>query len=249
MSTQISQPEKLEFTWSDAFSNYSLVSSVLHSISRSPSYTDEEFEVKYNVMETMKSKGHTYGRGLQLATLGGLIYFCMKSNMIKTKVFTGFMYTYWISHFYTLGSHLGLFLYTKWACNKLNMGNNFQTGRMTQEMIKRLRIREQKKSHGEPIESEGDFLKEFYLIQASKEVRESYDQASYVANDYFKKNFHKYVKSDPNDNDPTKVFTPEVGNYEEQLKVPLIDCFLTRYIYHNMARWTKRFSAMIGLNQ
>jgi len=247
MTTQ-SSPETLKLTWSEALTNYNLNSAILHTISKTPSTSNEEFEIKYNVTEEMKNVRHRYGRGVQIGTMGGLILFCMKSNMIKTKVFVGFMYTYWIAHFYTLGAHLGLYLRTKWAADQLAMGTQYPTGRMTQEYIKMLRERNENKAKGLPYISESDFVREFHLMGASQETKENYATTSYVENDYFQKNFQKYAKSDPTDSDPNKVFVAQSNSdYEDELKVPLIDCFFTRYVYHNTARWVGRLRAFLGI--
>jgi len=58
--------------------------------------------------------------------LGGIIYFCLKSNWIKTKVFCAFLYTYWISHYYTIGSHLGIMANTR--CKSYNDWINLDRG-------------------------------------------------------------------------------------------------------------------------
>ena len=42
---------------------------------------------------------------------GGLFTYCMKGRSPLLKVFGGFMYTYWINHFFTLGSYVGLAIY------------------------------------------------------------------------------------------------------------------------------------------
>ena len=60
----------------------------------------------------MKKKADRYGKGFQYTVLGGLVAFCLKTNHIKTKVGLGFLYMYWGSHFYALGTHLGLLVNT-----------------------------------------------------------------------------------------------------------------------------------------
>ena len=209
----------------------------------------------------MKHNAHSYGRGFQLGTLGALIGFCMKSNMIKTKVLMGFLYTYWISHCYTLGSHLGLYLnlkcnilaciiYTKViaACDQLNMDPKFQTGRYTQELIKKIRELNERYAQGLPTPSENDFLREFMFFEQPEKVKENYGDNSYTANDYFSKNYEKYMKTDASDDDPNKVFNPTMTSYDDKLKLPILDCFLSRYLYHNTARWLRRFKTLAGFD-
>jgi len=65
-----------------------------------------------------------------------------------------------------------------------------------------------------------------------------------VSNDYFMKNFEKYMKKE-GENESHRVFVPVI-DYEEQLKLPIMDCFLTRYVYHNFSRWTNRLMLYLG---
>ena len=48
------------------------------------------------------------GRFGQLSTLIGFMGYCLKSKKIARKFFYGFLYVYWINHFYTLGSYVGV---------------------------------------------------------------------------------------------------------------------------------------------
>lgn len=43
----------------------------------------------------------------QFLSLVGISVYCLKSNSIPMKFFAGFLYFYWINHFYTLGSYCG----------------------------------------------------------------------------------------------------------------------------------------------
>jgi len=75
----------------------------------------------------------------------------------------------------------------------------------------------------------------------------SFFEKSYLSNDYFSKNFDKYVKKE-GENDPHRVFAPVI-DHEETLKLPIMDCFFTRYAYHNFARWTNRLMLYLGARQ
>jgi len=135
------------------------------------------------------------------------------------------------------------------AADQLTMDpRQYSTGKMTQEFIRMLRERNENKAKGLPYISESDFIKEFHLMGASQETKESYDTSSYVANDYFQKNFAKYAKTDASDKDPTKVFNAQPNDYEEELKVPLVDCFFTRYVVHNTSRWLGRLGSLLGMS-
>jgi len=133
------------------------------------------------------------------------------------------------------------------------MDTKYETGQMVQKFLRKLKEREEAKEKGLPIQSESDFLNEFVLETTAKGADPKAFQKSYVANNYFEKNYEKYVKRDPNDNDPTKVFNPITENYENTLKVPFLpdslDNFLTRYIYHNFARWFVRLGQMLGIKE
>jgi hypothetical protein len=50
----------------------------------------------------MNSAVKFYGNMAQYGTIGGLLVFCLKTKSVKTKLFLGWLYTYWIKHFYTL---------------------------------------------------------------------------------------------------------------------------------------------------
>lgn len=51
--------------------------------------------------------GGKFGQGSVFASL---LLYCMKGKTIKLKLLYGFLYVYWIDHFYTLGSYLGVLL-------------------------------------------------------------------------------------------------------------------------------------------
>lgn len=46
----------------------------------------------------------------QVGTFSALLVYCLKGKSVKLKLFSGFLYMYWIDHFYTLGSYLGILL-------------------------------------------------------------------------------------------------------------------------------------------
>ena len=59
------------------------------------------------------------GRFGQLSTLIGFMGYCLKSKKIARKFFYGFLYVYWINHFYTLGSYLGALIKMPKLYNKV----------------------------------------------------------------------------------------------------------------------------------
>jgi hypothetical protein len=55
-------------------------------------------------MNNATLKGGRFG---QFFTLFGFAVFCLKSRSIPMKFVFGFLYCYWINHFYTIGSYCG----------------------------------------------------------------------------------------------------------------------------------------------
>jgi len=55
-------------------------------------------------MNNATSRG---GKAGQVFSLVGVAVFCLRSNSIPMKFLAGFLYLYWINHFYTLGSYAG----------------------------------------------------------------------------------------------------------------------------------------------
>jgi len=74
-------------------------------------------------------------------------------------------------HIHSVGSHLGMLVYTPWACKQLNMGLEYETGRITQNLIMKLKEREAMREKGERILSDSKFQQEFYVDLAGKEAQ------------------------------------------------------------------------------
>lgn len=58
----------------------------------------------------MRKAANIGGKLGQGGVFSGLLLYCMKGHSIKVKLLSGFLYVYWIDHFYTLGSYLGVLL-------------------------------------------------------------------------------------------------------------------------------------------
>ena len=77
-----------------------------------------EFEIKYDVFEVtnlsynkikLMSRVNTrWGHGAQVFVFFNFAAYCLKGRSIAGKLFSGFIYTYWINHFFTLGAYCGL---------------------------------------------------------------------------------------------------------------------------------------------
>jgi hypothetical protein len=58
----------------------------------------------------MKKAASLGGKVGQIGIFGLLFLYCMKGRSIKLKLFSGFLYMYWIEHIYTLGAYMGILL-------------------------------------------------------------------------------------------------------------------------------------------
>ena len=58
----------------------------------------------------MRKATKTGGKMGQLGMFGGLLIYCFKGKSIKLRLLYGFLFIYWIDHFYTIGSYTGLLL-------------------------------------------------------------------------------------------------------------------------------------------
>lgn len=88
-------------------------------------------------------------------------------------------------------------------------------------------------------------MEDFYKEILGKEGEKIFKNRTYVSNNYFIKNKEKYSQNNP-DNNPV-IFKSEDISLEERLKLPILDSFLTRYVYHNFARWFGRFGKFLGV--
>mgnify|MGYP000962552264 CR=1 FL=1 len=58
----------------------------------------------------MRKAANIGGKFGQISMFSSLLLYCMKGKTKKLKLLYGFLYIYWIDHFYTLGSYLGILL-------------------------------------------------------------------------------------------------------------------------------------------
>ena len=70
--------------------------------------------------------GGKFGQG---GIFAGLLLYCLKGKTIKLKLLYGFLYMYWIDHFYTLGSYLGVLLRmpSKYLFNQRRIQKSWRT--------------------------------------------------------------------------------------------------------------------------
>ncbi|KAL4505855.1 hypothetical protein ABPG72_013616 [Tetrahymena utriculariae] len=233
---------------SDIRKNFQVVSSFLYTLTRSESKTDEEFEKKYNVYETLLGTNQRWGRNTQFVILGGLVTYCLKGNSIPIKLTSGFLYGYWIQHFYTLGSYVGVTMKLPWAINELDMGEKYETSLYLRKFLARLKQREDQYQKGEKILTDSQLIELLYQDRIGEKEAKKIFEKSYFANDYFEKNAHKYTKTSPDDINPNHIFSPH-RSQDEMLRLKYFDSFLTRYIYHSFARFFKKSLFILGISQ
>lgn len=77
---------------------------------KNPSNNSKSFDLQIEVNDSMRKAANIGGKLGQGGVFAGLVLYCMKGKSIKLKLFYGFLYMYWIDHFYTLGSYLGILL-------------------------------------------------------------------------------------------------------------------------------------------
>jgi len=58
----------------------------------------------------MRKSAKFGGKFGQICTFTTLGVYCLKGRSIKLRLLYGFLFIYWIDHFYTLGSYLGVLL-------------------------------------------------------------------------------------------------------------------------------------------
>lgn len=68
------------------------------------------FDLQIEVNNEMKKAANVGGKAGQIGMFTGLFVYCMKGRAIKFKLLYGFLYMYWIDHFYTFGAYTGVLL-------------------------------------------------------------------------------------------------------------------------------------------
>jgi hypothetical protein len=137
------------------------------------------------------------------------------------------------------------------------MGTQYQTSRHLREFLKKIKEREEIRSAGVEGLSDRELLRKFYIdIDENKGVSgnninsEKLYKRSYVKNNFFEKNYGKFARDQSDARKSSefhRVFEPIGSNsYEENLKLPYLDCFLSRYVYHSFTRWGRKVGQYIG---
>lgn len=90
------------------FTHYFLLHDFFLRMVKSPSNNAKFFDLQIEVNDSMKKAANVGGKVGQGGVFASLLLYCMKGRTIKLKLFYGFLYMYWIEHFYTLGAYTGI---------------------------------------------------------------------------------------------------------------------------------------------
>lgn len=224
------EKKKSEITFKKVFSNYSILSRLTYHYIKSESFTVEESSKKNKEFLRTTRNMKIFGGLGTLTPLAGLSYFCLKTKFFKTKVFFVFSYFMLSSHFYILGTNLGILSSLKTSIKNLYeiKADNLDK-KIFDKYIDRVFI------ENKEFEIE-DIYKETYKEDIMfNEIMEN----KYVKNDYFIRNSKKYLDDGENKNEFNLI--PK-ENFK--VKGPIIDCFLTRYIYCNVRKYIKKYKRL-----
>lgn len=113
------------------------------------------------------------------------------------------------------------------------------TAKLTKKFINKLRERDYARDKGNATQCDSVLMEEFYKDLIGKEGKIIFKNHSYVKNRYFLDNKEKYSEKNP-ENNPV-IFQNQDLSTEDRLKLPIFDCFVSRYVYHTFTRWLIRF--------
>ena len=121
-----------------------------------------------------------------------------------------------------------------------------ETALVTRTFLIKLRERENNRVNGGLVRSDSSLMEEFYKTLIGKEGEKIFKDHKYVKNRYFIDNHDKYTEK--NSDKKMVLFQDDDGlSTEDRLKLPILDCFVSRYVYYNITRWLKRFGQFVGI--
>jgi hypothetical protein len=141
----------------------------------------------------MKKAAKLGGKMGQIGMFTALFVYCMKGKTIKLKLLYGFLYMYWIEHFYTFGAYAGMIMrvpgtlfnnlgfYSKVADYYLNyepQNSNNPFLLLTKEMATNL-----------DYEDTHEILDRIFR-------EEKTEDKTYIVNEFFAKNKEKYFNKE-----------------------------------------------------
>ena len=216
-----------EITFKKVFSNFIILSELTYFYIKSDSYTVTESSRKFKEFQKTKKNMKRFGIASTLIPLASLGYFCLKTKFYKTKVFFGISYFFLSSHFYVLGSHLGVLSgLTSTIKNLYEIEGENLDNKIFKKYIDLVFIENK-------VFSFEDIYKDKYK---DDEIFEEITENKYVKNDYFFKNRDKYL-----DNKADSKQYNIIPSENFKVKAPIYDCFFTRYCYSHMRRFVKKF--------
>lgn len=179
----------------------------------------------------MKKAAKYGGLAGQFTMLGGMITYFLKGKSIGLRFLYGFLYVYWVNHFYTLGSYIN-------GLMKMPGDNSPYLGvcRLADEYYfdhpedKPNRMLQLRTLLNRPERIDDLLLSVF-------EQRQIDEETNYVENTYFIENKDKYFPEG---------IAPSYIKGEPEKPLPYFDSFLTRYLYHNFRRWLIRVGQWSG---
>lgn len=113
-----------KLTTKNLFKHFLLVHDFLYKFTKTKAVDAKFLDAQIDVQGIMVSGTDQGGKFGQLFTFGALVVYCLKSYNIPLKIFSGFLYVYWINHTYTLGQYLGALIVMPRAYRKV--GNYFE---------------------------------------------------------------------------------------------------------------------------
>lgn len=123
-------------------------------------------------------KYNYYGYGGQILTFAGLTFYCVKGHSAKLKLLSGFLYVYWINHFFTVASFVGVSLNLNKAFRHLyQIGPEHETYRSMAAITKLIRERTQ--------ESDNELCGKYYAVVQPEFKEEKQKKQSLVQNEFF----------------------------------------------------------------
>lgn len=110
MQPGVEEIHEYKLTTKNLFNHFLLVHDFLNRFTKTPATNPHYLDAQIDVKDMMMSATQSGGRFGQVFTFAALAAYCLKSNRIGMKLALGFLYMYWINHFYTLGTYCGAIL-------------------------------------------------------------------------------------------------------------------------------------------
>lgn len=107
MTSPQQDPITYSLSTKNLFNHFLLLHDFLYKFTKVKAPNNRFFDAQLDIQNIMNKATNTGGLLGQVSTLAGLVVLCVKSSNLPLKFTAGFLYMYWINHFYTLGSYAG----------------------------------------------------------------------------------------------------------------------------------------------